>query len=138
MIADLHAASVLPLVGERRPAGAPGHVVVEGPGGTGKSALLAGVADSYRAAGLAVVDLGACPAPNVVAGRFAVVVDDAQRLPGAALHRVRALADDAGALVAVAFRPWPRPPALTELVHALGSERRSVSLGHVDRGTVQG
>lgn len=112
------------------------HVVVEGPGGTGKTALLAEVADAYRAAGLAVVDLAADPAPNVAAGRFAVVVDDAQWLPEATLERIRGLSR--GGWVAVGFRPWPRPPGLTALVHALGGERRHVSLGHADRTTVQG
>jgi DNA-binding CsgD family transcriptional regulator len=142
VISDLHAPTVLSPgrdAGSRRPAaGTVGHVVVEGPGGTGKTTVLATVADSYRGAGLPVVDLAAGSAPNVAAGRFAVVVDDAERLPAAALDRVRALADGGGGLVAVAFRPWPRPAALTELLRALGGESRHVGLGHVDRGTVQG
>lgn len=118
--------------------GTHGHVVVEGPGGTGKTALLAEVADGYRAAGLVVLDAAADPAPNVAAGRFAVVVDDGQWLPAATLDRVRRLVADGGCRVAVGCRPWPRPPALTALVQALGGDRRFVSLGHADRATVQG
>ncbi len=144
MISELHTSTALSQgrdAGPRRPAaapGAPGHVVIEGPGGTGKTALLAGVADSYRAAGLPVVDLASDPSPNIAAGRFALLVDDAERLPPATLDHVRALAERGGGVVAVALRPWPRPAALTELLHALGGERRYVSLGPVDRSTVQG
>ena len=144
MISDLHAPSVPPQARAavpRRPsgtAGTPGHVVVEGPGGTGKTLLLAEAAAGYRAAGLRVVDLTADPAPNVAAGRFAVVVDDAHSLPPATLDRIRRLVEDGGGLVAIGFRPWPRPPELIALVHALGGERRSVALGHLDRAAVQG
>ncbi|MGY2127791.1 LuxR C-terminal-related transcriptional regulator [Blastococcus sp. SYSU DS0617] len=116
---------------------APGHVVVEGPGGTGKSLLLAEVVAGYRAAGLTVVGLAVDDQPNVAAGSVAVVVDDAHRLPDEAILRVRRLVDDGGCRVALAFRPWPSSPALAELVRALGTDGRAVVLGHVDRGTVQ-
>jgi DNA-binding CsgD family transcriptional regulator len=118
-------------------AGAPGHVVVEGPGGTGKTVLLAEVAVGYRAAGLTVVDLSGDHQPNVAAGRLAVVVDDAQWLSDQAIGRVRRLVDDGGCRVALACRPWPRPAALTDLLHTLAGERRGVVLGHADRATVQ-
>lgn len=143
MIGDLHTASAVLAArnaGTARPpaAGTQGHVVVEGPGGTGKTALLGEVADGYRTAGLVLLDPTAVRAPNVVAGRIAVVVDDAQWLPAATLERVRGLVEDGGCRVAVGCRPWPRPPALTALVQALGADRRSVVLGHADRTTVQG
>lgn len=114
------------------------HVVVEGPGGTGKTTLLAEVAEGYRAAGLTVVSLSGDDQPNLAAGSLALTVDDAQWLSEEAIGRVRRLVDDAGCRVALACRPWPRPAALTDLLRALGSERRVVVLGHADRGTVQG
>ncbi len=113
------------------------HVVVEGPGGTGKTALLAEVADGYRAAGLTVVGPSGEDQPNVAAGRVAVVLDDAQWLSDEVIGLVHRLVADGGCRVALACRPWPRPAALTRLLHALGSERRVVVLGHADRGTVQ-
>jgi DNA-binding CsgD family transcriptional regulator/tetratricopeptide (TPR) repeat protein len=51
---------------------------------------------------------------------------------------VRRLLRRPGVRLAVAFRPWPRPPALAGLVEELGGDRRSISLGHVDRGLVLG
>ena len=41
-----------------------------------------------------LLDPTAVRAPNVVAGRIAVVVDDAQWLPAATLERVRGLVED--------------------------------------------
>lgn len=140
MSRELPASPLLPATratGPRRTtaAGHPGHVVVEGAGGTGKTTLLEEAADAYRAAGLTLVDLAADPAPNLAAGSFAVVVDDAHLLPAATLDRVQSLAR--GGWVTVAFRPWPRPPALDDLVRSLGGDRRHVTLGAVDRATVQ-
>ena len=117
------------------PAGASGHVVIEGPGGTGKSVLLARIADDLRASGTTVVDGTAGAAPAIATGPCAVVVDDAQWLSEAALERIVRLVDEGDVPVALALRPWPRSAALTGVVHALGGERRV--LGHLDRGTVQ-
>ncbi|SDF97221.1 regulatory protein, luxR family [Blastococcus aurantiacus] len=146
MITDLPASrSQAPERGARtrRPpaSGSPhGHVVVEGPGGTGKSLVLDRMADDFRSAGttvldVAVLDLAGDPAPEAAPGPSAVVVDDAQWLSTAALDRLRRLVDEGSSQVALGLRPWPRPDALTGLVHALGGER--LVLGHLDRGTVQ-
>ena len=113
----------------------PGSVIIQGPGGTGKTLLLAELATAYRQAGLTVVD-GADPDPNIPAEGFAVLVDDAHRLSDETALRVRRLLRRPGVRLAVAFRPWPRPPALADLVRDLGSDRRSITLGHVDRGLV--
>ena len=116
-------------------AGTRGHVVVEGPGGTGKSVLLARIAEDFRASGTTVVDGTVAPAPAIATGPCAVVVDDAQWLSTAALDRIVRLVDEGDVPVALGLRPWPRSAALTGLLQALGGERRV--LGHLDRGTVQ-
>jgi DNA-binding CsgD family transcriptional regulator len=115
----------------------PEHVVVQGPGGTGKTALLAELADRYRRSGMTVVQAGRLPELVPDATGLAVLLDDAHRMSEHTAHHVRRLLTDPGVRVAVAHRPWPRPPALADLVHDLGSERRSVVLGHVDREQVR-
>ena len=148
MIADMCAmgtvlAAVPPLrLGETFPAAEdaqrpPGTLVVQGPGGTGKTLLLKELASAYRRAGLAVVDADSAPDPSEVTGELAVLVDDAHHLTDETAGRVHRLLHRPGTRTVVAFRPWPRPPALAGLVEALGSDRRSVVLSHVDRGLVQ-
>jgi DNA-binding CsgD family transcriptional regulator len=112
-------------------------VVVHGPGGTGKTLLLGELATAYRRAGLTVVDADSAPDPAALTGEVAVLVDDGQRLTEATAGRLRELLRYPGARFIVAFRPWPRPPALLGLLAALGHDRRSVVLGHLDRGRVQ-
>lgn len=109
----------------------PACVAVQGPGGSGKSMLLAEWARAYAAAGLAVVGAHAAPDPSELEGGIAVVVDDAHLLTAEDAARVRALLGHPLAHVAVAYRPWPRSPALTELVAEMGSDRHMVVLGHV-------
>jgi len=93
-------------------------VGVLGPGGCGKTALLAALRLEYQAAGIAVVgvealDDGAVPTDAVV------LVDDAHSMTPVVLQRVRDLIGLPGTRVVVAFRPWPRPPALTAVASAL-------------------
>jgi DNA-binding CsgD family transcriptional regulator len=123
------------LTGEHRPSASP--VVIQGPGGTGKTLLLAELATAYRRAGLTVVDGGSVPDPAALSGDLAVLVDDGQRLTAEGAGRLRRWMRHPGARVTVAFRPWPRPAPLREVIEELGSDRRSVVLGHVDRNLVQ-
>ena len=60
-----------------------GPVLVQGPGGTGKTVLLAALARRYRAAGVAVADARSTPVPDDVEGELAVLVDDAHWLTAA-------------------------------------------------------
>jgi DNA-binding CsgD family transcriptional regulator len=117
---------------------APGNVVVRGPGGTGKTRLLGELASAYRRAGLTVVHAGDGDEPNFVVGDggLAVLVDDAHHLTGETADRVRRLLELPRCSLAVAFRPWPRPPALLGLVEALAGDRRPIMLAHADRATV--
>ncbi|MFW3171505.1 LuxR C-terminal-related transcriptional regulator [Geodermatophilus sp. CPCC 206100] len=108
-------------------------ITVQGPGGTGKTLLLAELAAAYERAGVPVVDPGAAP-PS---GPYAVVVDDAHRLTAAEAAFVDAALAAPGARVVLAFRPWPRPAPLAGLLRRLGADRRAVVLGHGDRALVQ-
>ena len=115
-----------------------GAVTVEGPGGTGKSVLMRELAEAHRIAGRTVLDLGDSPDPDRLDAQVAVLVDDAHRLDHGDAARVRRLVEHSSASVAVAFRPWPRPAPLTELLTSMGSARRLVVLGHADHRTVAG
>lgn len=116
-----------------------GPVLVQGPGGTGKTVLLAALARRYRAAGVAVADARSTPSPDDVEGELAVLVDDAHRLTAADAERLGALVDVAGVRMAVAYRPWPRPGALQELLERLRTGEvpaHPVVLGHAGRRQV--
>ena len=112
-------------------------VAVQGPGGTGKSVLLQELAAAYRSAGIPVADVRSAPAAADLTGDLAVIVDDAQRLTLDGAARVRGLLDHPRARVALAYRPWPRPPALAELVQQMAGDRHMVVLGHLPRDVVQ-
>jgi DNA-binding CsgD family transcriptional regulator len=110
----------------------PAVVTVVGPGGTGKSLLLAELATAHERAGLAVLD--AVPEdPAALPGPVAVLVDDAHHLPDADVARLGALLRSPAARVVLAHRPWPRPVALGALLAETGPARRTVVLGHADR-----
>jgi len=112
-------------------------LAVQGSGGTGKSVLLAQLASAYGEAGVQVADEHTAPTPGELTDQVAVLVDDAQHLTEASAMRLRELVDHPLARVVVAYRPWPRPPALVELVARMGNERELVVLGHVDRDVVR-
>ncbi|MBW8767846.1 MAG: ATP-binding protein, partial [Geodermatophilales bacterium] len=115
----------------------PTAVVVQGPGGTGKTVLLAELASSYRRAGATVVDGRLAPDPGSLIGDCAILVDDGHRLSQESADRVRRFLGRSRTRVVVACRPWPRPAPLADLIEAMGAERRVLTLGHADRGTVQ-
>ena len=112
-------------------------VAVQGPGGTGKSLLLTRLAAAYRDAGIPVADARTAPAAADLTGDLTILVDDAQRLSPAGAERVRDLLGHPGARVTLAYRPWPRPPALAELVRDMAGDRHMVVLGHLSRDVVQ-
>ncbi|SDD38416.1 regulatory protein, luxR family [Geodermatophilus telluris] len=112
-------------------------VVVQGPGGTGKTRLLAELAAAHRRVGRTVLD-GRTTDPAQAPDGCVLVVDDAHRMTAELAERVRrALLPPAGRVV-LAARPWPRPAALTGLLGELAADRHPVVLGHADRATVAG
>jgi len=111
---------------------APRVVGVRAPGGYGKTALLTRWAQLYRDAGVPVYD-GRHELP---ARDAAVLVDDAHRLDDDRLRALRGLAVSGSAQLAVAYRPWPRRAALTELVDAVTRVRPPVLLGPLSRAQI--
>jgi DNA-binding CsgD family transcriptional regulator len=142
--APTHWAESLRLVAGRLVPTAGGHpvpsVAVQGPGGTGKTLLLAELTAAYRVAGVPVV--GVDDAPTSAASdsdstgnrtsEVAVVVDDGHRLTAEVCRRLRDLVVTGRARVTLAYRPWPRVPELTALVEAMGADRHLVVLGHLE------
>jgi DNA-binding CsgD family transcriptional regulator len=127
-------ARLLPGPGGARP---PGTVVaVQGPGGTGKTALLDALRRRCAEAGVAAVgprtgdDLPERP------GDAVVLVDDAHRIPAEDLAELRRLLRAPGARVVVAARPWPRPPALLQALEDAGGVHHTVLLGHLEPAAV--
>ncbi|WP_433363530.1 LuxR C-terminal-related transcriptional regulator [Actinoplanes sp. CA-142083] len=87
---------------------APLRAAICAPGGFGKSMLLAELEQLY--------------------GDQAVLVDDAHRLGDARLQELRELAERPDARIVVAYRPWPRPPALVPLTEVLRRRRAPIVL----------
>lgn len=131
LVAGMSAQQLLDTVGADPAAGLT--VGVQGAGGYGKTTLLTELARVYRAAGVEVERVGAAAE---VSGRGAVLVDDAQHLPDAVVARLAELAGEPDARLIVAYRPWPRRPALADLVTALGRSGPPVILGGLDRSGV--
>ncbi|MEY8042261.1 LuxR C-terminal-related transcriptional regulator [Saccharopolyspora cebuensis] len=126
--ADLTAAGLLAAISADP--GAPLRAGILGPGGYGKTALLDRIARTYRGAGVPVSAADGDGAD----GDGAVLVDDAHRLDGAALGRLRELARRPGARLVVTYRPGPRPAALTALLDELGAPVLLTALGPEEIG----
>ncbi|GLZ35421.1 helix-turn-helix transcriptional regulator [Lentzea sp. NBRC 105346] len=106
---------------------APLVAAVVGQGGTGKSAMLDALATLYRSAGVQV-------AREYTEDTSAVLlVDDAHELDDPTLDNLRRLAVTREHRLVVAYRPWPRPSALSALGAVLGRCRPPVVLGRLDR-----
>ena len=120
----------------RDDAGADLVVGVLGPGGCGKTALLNAVRLQYEAAGIPVVGLDAVLGNDVPAGA-AVVLDDVHLLSADVLRHLTDLVGTSWGKVVIAFRPWPRPPALTALASLLRRRGPLTVLKHLDRAEVQ-
>ncbi|MFJ6169266.1 LuxR C-terminal-related transcriptional regulator [Micromonospora orduensis] len=124
------AGSLLDLVG-RDPRG-PLVVGVSGPGGHGKTALLAEVARTQRQAGFAV--RVSAPEPGETVDPDALVlVDDTHLLDDARLGALLRLVAGRRHRLVVAYRPWPRSAALTDLADILRRDGQAVLLGPYTR-----
>jgi DNA-binding CsgD family transcriptional regulator len=116
---------------------APLTISVVGPGGCGKSALLAALRQAYVVAGLTVVGAGAVAVGFKPSSDVAVLVDDAHQLDGPDLDRLCRLTLSSDVRLVVAYRPWPRKPELVQLEDALGGQRSPVLLDRLDRRGIQ-
>ncbi len=116
---------------------APLAVCISGPGGCGKSALVAALRQIYLAAGVRVVGTGAVPVELTPSSDVAVLVDDAHQLDGPGLDRLRRLALTGDVRLIVAYRPWPRKPQLDELEDAVRGHHPLMSLDRLDRRGIQ-
>ncbi|MET0136373.1 MAG: LuxR C-terminal-related transcriptional regulator [Kibdelosporangium sp.] len=106
---------------------APSAVAVVAPGGYGKSTFLRALRRAYENANVQVSDR---PGPDV-----AVLVDDAHKLSDDRLAELLEFAESQdGARLAIAFRPWPRTAALTELTRTVG---QPLMLAPMDRNQVR-
>ena len=102
---------------------------VSGPGGSGKTVLLADLASLYRAAGFETRHADDELALGDVASHSAVLVDDAHQLAEPALARLQTLVEQRDVHLVVAHRPWPQPAALRRLLSALDQHHPPVVLG---------
>ncbi|AQA21956.1 ATPase, AAA family protein [Rhodococcus sp. MTM3W5.2] len=93
------------------------HMLIRGAAGSGKSTLLAAIRDELRANGTAVA---AAAGADVEPGG-ALVVDDAHRLPDAAVDALTLAAHRQDITVIVATEPRPHSRTLRSLGDALGS-----------------
>jgi DNA-binding CsgD family transcriptional regulator len=104
-------------------------VGVSAPGGYGKTALLRELDEAYTAAGVPVVSpWRPRPEPDADHPASVLLVDDAHLRDEADLRDLRNIAARPGTRLIVAYRPWPRPPALAELTEALRRRRPTVVL----------
>ncbi|MCO1596957.1 LuxR C-terminal-related transcriptional regulator [Micromonospora sp. RHAY321] len=98
-----------------------------GPGGHGKSALLAELARVHQHAGIPV-RTGAPEPGDPVAPDALLLVDDAHLLDDARLGELLRLVSTRRHRVVVAHRPWPRSAALMELADTLRRDGQAVLL----------
>jgi DNA-binding CsgD family transcriptional regulator len=101
-------------------------VTVQAPGGYGKSVLLRELSRIYRRAGVPVVDGWQEVSPQN--GPFVLFLDDAHKVGTERLRELRALVEARRPGVVLAYRPWPRPAALAELLEPLRLDGQTLVL----------
>lgn len=109
--------------------GAPFVTGIVGPGGCGKTTVLGELAHTCTRAGVPVGGLESAGEVIDDPGRKVLLVDDAHQIEAPGLELIRSLATTPGVRLAVAYRPWPRRPALSALVRV----RPPVMLGYLHR-----
>jgi len=92
-------------------------VAIQAPGGYGKSLLLRELTRIYRRAEVRVVD--ARQDLSLPDGPFVLFLDDAHLLGDERLRQVCMLVEEHRPGLVLAYRPWPRRPALVELLELL-------------------
>lgn len=145
----------LPAVGGRRPVAVGRHdsavivhrvlqgstrvrVGVTGSGGSGKSTVLDDIADGLRSGGIEVVrHLGAETPSPADPRRLAMLIDDVEQFGDRELAVLAELSRSDGAHLVIAFRPWPRPPALGEIIDGFDDPRDVIVLRELTPSEVQ-
>jgi DNA-binding CsgD family transcriptional regulator len=121
---------------------APLAISVVGPGGCGKSALLAALREVYlsagvKVAGLDAAHLGPAQLESIQSSEMAVLVDDAHQLEGPDLEGLRRFALRGDVRIVIAYRPWPSTSELDRLEGTLSRHQPSVLLGRLNRREAQ-
>ena len=117
---------------------APLRLDVVGVAGTGKSVLLDALAELYAESGARVLR-DATALPGDLDPATVLLVDDAHLLAGPVLDALTRLAQPgAHPRLAVAHRPWPRPPGLAALGGTLARAQAPLVLTNLDRSGVAG
>lgn len=91
----------------------PARLAVIAPGGYGKTALLNHLAEGCAHSGIPIARFGDHNCADLV------LVDDAHQLSGSALTELQRLAHDERTGLVLTARPWPRYPALTQVLARL-------------------
>ncbi|TNC29145.1 helix-turn-helix transcriptional regulator [Amycolatopsis alkalitolerans] len=113
---------------------APVRAAIVAPGGYGKSTLLDELRRLLRDADVPVLSLGEALADET--RRAVIVVDDAHRLPHDQMEFLVKVAVAEHARLMVAYRPWPRSPALAELAGLLERSAPPLLLEPLDRAGI--
>lgn len=124
---------------------APMHIGIVAPGGFGKTTVLHELGQAYRRVGVQVVNGSQAPMldpPSGASGSIdwrgsVLLVDDAHQLSDSQLHGLRRLAEAEEPRLAVAYRPWPRSDALTELADVLARAGLPLMLGLFDQAQIR-
>lgn len=99
----------------------PRRVGIQAPGGYGKSVLLRELGEVYRRAGVPVLDAWHDPVDAAHDADHAVVLaDDAQLLGDDRLRELGRSVEARRLGLVLAYRPWPRPAGLAELLRPAG------------------
>jgi DNA-binding CsgD family transcriptional regulator len=128
MVAGLPGAVAL-VAAHRADPTAPLAAAVVGPGGSGKSAVVAALVRSARRRGVTTRRIRSGDSVPFPSDEDALLlVDDAHALDEATLAELTDVADDPAARLVVTARPWPCPRALSTLRLTLGRHRAPVTL----------
>jgi DNA-binding CsgD family transcriptional regulator len=116
---------------------APLAAIVVGPGGSGKSALVAALLRSARRHGVPARRVrSGDPVPFPSEEEVLLLVDDAHLLDESTLADLTDVADDPQARVVITARPAPRPRALATLRLALGRTTTPITLAPLNAAGV--
>lgn len=108
--------------------GAPIVAAIQGAGGYGKTTMLTRIARIYRDAGVEVYAPDDVSAEFMATADVALLADDAHRLSEGKLRELCTLAESRSPRLIVAYRPWPQPEPLAELISLAGRHRPPVRL----------
>lgn len=109
---------------------------VVGAAGSGKSSLLRHLQERLAARGVTYRPFDERTDPASVPPEDVLIVDGLHQLGDASAAAVRARAEDPGAALVVATRPWPRSPETAAIASRLTTDATPIVLGPVSRAEV--